>query len=78
MIKALIFLLVLTFVFLVYFFLNKSKKSSLFLLITISTLLIFFITGAFFLLNKDKTEKIYISPKFDGEKIIPGYFDEKN
>ncbi len=32
----------------------------------------------FFLLNKDKTEKIYIPPRFDGEKVIPGYFDEKN
>ena len=33
---------------------------------------------AFFVLKKDNSDKLYFPPKFDGEKVIPGYFDEKN
>tara|TARA_Y100001936_G_C15866109_1_gene555107 strand:+ start:534 stop:686 length:153 start_codon:yes stop_codon:yes gene_type:complete len=38
--------------------------------------LIFLGLVAFFLNNKIETEKSYYPPKFDGEKVIPGYFDE--
>ncbi len=31
-----------------------------------------------FFFNEDNTMKKYISPSYDGEKIVPGYFDEKN
>ena len=31
---------------------------------------------AFFLINKVETKKKYYPPKFDGEVVIPGYFDE--
>ena len=33
---------------------------------------------ALFLLENNSEEKLYNPPKFDGEKVIPGFFDEKN
>ena len=36
------------------------------------------LSTAFFVLKKDNIDKLYFPPKFDGEKVIPGYFDEKN
>ena len=38
--------------------------------------LIFLGLVAFFLNNKIETKKSYYPPKFDGERVIPGYFDE--
>ena len=38
----------------------------------------FFLTFALILLENNSTEKFYNPPKFDGEKVIPGFFDEKN
>ena len=34
-------------------------------------------TASVILVNDD-SEKFYNPPKFDGEKIIPGHFNEKN
>ena len=36
------------------------------------------LTIALFLLENNSEEKLYIPPKYDGEKVIPGFFDEKN
>ena len=30
----------------------------------------------FFITNKNESNKTYYPPKFDGEAVIPGYFDE--
>jgi len=30
----------------------------------------------FFITNKNESNKKYYPPKFDGEAVIPGYFDE--
>ena len=38
--------------------------------------LIFLGLVAFFINNKIENEKSYYPPKFDGEIVIPGYFDE--
>ena len=35
-------------------------------------------TLALFLLENNSEEKLYNPPRFDGEKVIPGFFDEKN
>ena len=48
-------------------FLKKSTKQKFSLL-----------TLALFLLENNSEEKLYIPPKYDGEKVIPGFFDEKN
>tara|TARA_B100001741_G_C16093952_1_gene387882 strand:+ start:361 stop:534 length:174 start_codon:yes stop_codon:yes gene_type:complete len=51
-----------------------SNRISIIILIS----LVFSLTISFFLLENDKIDKSYFPPKFDGEKVIPGYFDEKN
>jgi hypothetical protein len=38
--------------------------------------LIFLGMVAFFLNNRVENKKKYYPPKFDGEVVIPGYFDE--
>lgn len=78
MIKALIFLIIFFLVFLVYSVLMKSKKFSFGFSILILFVLSLSLLSAFFILENDKVEKSYFPPKFDGEKIVPGYFDEKN
>ena len=47
---------------------------SLSILIIIMSIL----TLALFLLENNSEEKLYIPPKYDGENVIPGFFDEKN
>ena len=78
MIKALIFLIIFFLVFFVYSVLMKSKKFSFKFLILILMILSLSLILAFLILENDKVEKFYFPPKFDGEKIVPGYFDEKN
>ena len=38
--------------------------------------LIFLGLVLFFITNKNESNKTYYPPKFDGEAVIPGYFDE--
>ena len=78
MIKAFIFLLIILLVFLFYSSSKKLGKKSIFLsfLIFLGVFIIFL--SAIVFLENDKSDKSYISPRFDGEKIIPGYFDEKD
>ena len=38
--------------------------------------LIFLGLVIFFVTNKNESKKKYYPPKFDGEVVIPGYFDE--
>ena len=77
MIKAFIFLIFFLLVFLFYSYFAKKKTS-----FRVSILLLFgmiaILSTAFFVLKKDNSDKLYFPPKFDGEKVIPGYFDEKN
>ena len=44
------------------------------ILVTIMSVL----TLSLILLEDNSTEKLYYPPKFDGEKVVPGFFDEKN
>ena len=44
-----------------------------FLLILLAILVFLFLS-----INNVNTEKKYMPPAFDGEKIVPGYFYEKN
>ena len=46
--------------------------------ISILIIVISVLTLALFLLENNSEEKLYIPPKYDGEKVIPGFFDEKN
>ena len=77
MIKALIFLVITFAVFLIYYFSKQSEKG-FFISFVLAFVIVFILTGAVLFLKNDRSEKIYISPKFDGEKVIPGYFDEKD
>ena len=78
MIKALIFLLVLTLVSFLFFFSSKFKKKTIILIFSILVIIMTVLTLAFILLEDNSVEKLYTPPKFDGEKVIPGFFDEKN
>ena len=78
MIKALIFLFVILFVFLLFFFSSKFKRKTLILSLSILTIVMSVFTLALFLLENNSEEKLYNPPTYDGEKVIPGFFDEKN
>ena len=78
MIKALIFLCVILFVFILFFFSSKFKRKTLVLSLSILIIIMSVLTLALFLLENNSEEKLYIPPKYDGEKVIPGFFDEKN
>ena len=78
MIKALIFLLVILFVFFLFFVSSKFKRKTMFLSLSILIIVMSVFTLAVFLLENNSEEKLYNPPKFDGEKVIPGFFDEKN
>ncbi len=78
MIKALIFLSIVLLTIFTFYLSNKLKKKSLFFLISILILLIIILFTAIIFLKVDKSEKLYNPPRFDGERIIPGYFDEKD
>lgn len=78
MIKALIFLSVILFVFFLFFFSSKFKRKTLVLSFSILIITMSVLTLALLLLENNAEEKLYIPPKFDGEKVIPGFFDEKN
>ncbi len=75
MVKVLIFVIILLIFFLIFFFTKKVNKKSIYLNLVL-LFLIFLGLVAFFLINKVETKKNYYPPKFDGEVIIPGYFDE--
>ena len=78
MIKALIFLLFILFVFFLFFFSSKFKRKTLVLSLSILIIVMSVLTLALFLLEDNSEEKLYVPPKYDGEKVIPGFFDEKN
>mgnify|MGYP001310166349 FL=1 len=78
MIKALIFLSVILFVFFLFFLSSKFKRKTLILSLSILIIVMSVLTLALFVLENNSEEKLYIPPKYDGEKVIPGFFDEKN
>ena len=78
MIKALIFASVIVFVFFLFFFSSKFKRKTLVLSLSILIIIMSVLILALFLLENNSEEKLYIPPKYDGEKVIPGFFDEKN
>ena len=75
MVKVLIFVFTLLIFLIVFFFTKKINKKSIYLNLVL-LFLIFLGLVAFFLINKVETKKKYYPPKFDGEVVIPGYFDE--
>ena len=78
MLKFILIAFLFLMIFLIYRLVSiySSKKnfflifSLTFFLILISILLIFSFS------NKNNNDKIYNSPKFDGENIIPGFFSD--
>ena len=48
------------------------------LILSIVVIIMSVLTFALILLEDNSEEKLYHPPKFDGEKVIPGFFDEKN
>ena len=48
------------------------------LIVIILIIIMSVLTLALFLLENNSEEKLYIPPKYDGDKVIPGFFDEKN
>lgn len=72
MIKVLIFIILLFITILIFVyskkFGNKVKFINAIIVILMSIILIFF------LLQDKNIKKKYVSPRFDGEKIIPGHF----
>ncbi len=75
MVKVLIFIITLSTFLIIYFVTKKFSKKSVYLNLTL-VLFIFLGLVAFFLNNKIETKKSYYPPTFDGEVVIPGYFDE--
>ena len=47
-------------------------------IISILLVIMSVLTLALILLEDNSAEKSYYPPKFDGEKVVPGFFDEKN
>ena len=75
MVKVLISIFAIIIFITIYFFSKKiSKKSTYLSLVFVS--LIFLGLVIFFVANKNESKKKYYPPKFDGEVVIPGYFDE--
>ena len=75
MIKVLIFIIILSFILLIFIFSKKLGNKFLFLnYFLIFCIILFFVI--FFLRNEKDNKKNYIPPTFDGDKIVPGYFDE--
>jgi len=78
MIKALIFLLLTLITFSFYVLVKKSEKN-IFLISLVTIPIIIFVLIYFFFFNENNRENlIYIPPIYDGEKVIPGHFDEKD
>ena len=75
MVKVLIFIFALLIFVITLFFTKKiSKKSTYFNLAFVFLIVLGLVL--FFITNKNETNKRYYPPKFDGEVVIPGYFDE--
>ncbi len=75
MVKVLIFIFTLLIFITIFFFTKQISKKSAYL----NLFFVFFIFLGlifFFITNKNEPKKKYYPPKFDGEVIIPGYFDE--
>ena len=78
MIKALIFLSITLLIFTIYSFLKKLQKSGVILSFIILFVIFSIMLSAFFFFLNDRSKKNYFPPKYDGEKVIPGYFNEKD
>ena len=75
MVKVLIFIFALLIFVTIFFFSKKISKNSFYLNLAF-VFLIFLGLVMFFIINKNESNKTYYPPKFDGETVIPGYFDE--
>ena len=78
MIKALIFLLVFLLIFSIFFFSSKFKRKTIISIFSILVITMSVLILSIIFLEDNSAEKLYTPPKFDGEKVIPGFFDEKN
>ena len=75
MVKVLIFIFALLIFVTIFFSTKKISKKSVYLNFAF-VFLIFLGLVFFFITNKNESNKRYYPPKFDGEVVIPGYFDE--
>ena len=78
MIKALIFLTTFFVIVLIFLKARRIRSKVVYTYLVIFSITLIFLVTVFSNLNKDKSEVNYIPPVFDGEKIIPGHFNEKN
>ena len=78
MIKALIFLLIIITIFVSYFFIKKIKTNNVLLSVLVISIIMLIFLSIMVLRDEIDKELIYFPPKYDGEKIIPGHFYEKN
>ena len=77
MIKVLISILTIIFFLLILFLSRKLGKQTVainYFFILIILMILLFI----FFIDNDNTMNKYISPSYDGEKVMPGYFYEEN
>ena len=75
MVKVLIFIFVLLIFLTIFLSTKKISKKSVYLNFAF-VFLIFLGVFFFFTTHKIEPNKKYYPPKFDGENLIPGYFDE--
>ncbi len=75
MVKVLIFIFVLSIILIIFLSTKKISKKSVYLNFTF-VFLIFLGLFFFFITHKIEPNKKYYPPKFDGEALIPGHFDE--
>tara|TARA_A100001037_G_C14727747_1_gene447416 strand:+ start:387 stop:578 length:192 start_codon:yes stop_codon:yes gene_type:complete len=60
------------------FFLSKKLGKRIVAINYLAIFIISLILLLIFSTNENNTMKKYISPSYDGEKILPGYFDNEN
>ena len=78
MIKALIFLSITVALFVSYIFMNKIKTHNAFISVFVISIIILIFLCIMVLRDSKDIDLMYSPPKYDGEKIIPGHFYEKN
>ena len=78
MIKALIFLTIFGVVIFLVLKTSKIDKKIIYTCLLIFSMSVIFLMTIFLKFTKEQSELNYNPPVFDGEKIIPGHFHEKN
>jgi len=78
MIKVLIFVSLVFLFFLIYALSKNLEKKTVILIYIIIASLVLVLSFYFVSIKNDKSDKSYVPPKFDGERIVLGHFHEKD